>query len=462
MIPNIWEEFLTIIREEAGSRVVDTWFKAVSLKQWDAQKNIVYLGVPNHFVKEWLFQNYKGLMQTHLGRLLHVNEPNIVLLDSKASQSESANSVEKNDAAVVVVPDLYRPPKKQKRTMSLVKSRGQMNKSYSFDTFIVGSHNSLAHAAAYAITEKPGRLYNPFFIYGRSGLGKTHLLHAIGNQIKVRYEKLSVLYQTTDRFVNEFINAIRFDKIHAFQTKYKNVDVLLLDDVQFISHKEQTQEAFFHIFNILYDAHKQIVFSSDTFPHDIKGLAERLQSRLAWGLVADIQVPSLETKIAILKKKAESSNEILHDDVAHFIAARVDSNIRELEGSLIRVMAFALLTKQDISLELAKKVLIRSNKEKPKQVALQHVIKSVCTYYPYNADDLASKKRGKHLSFARHVAFFLMKQMTNKSLREIGTFLGGRDHTTVVHAINKIQQYADKNPDFNVILKRLESDIYSR
>lgn len=455
MVPNIWEDFLSIIREEEGSRIVETWFKAISLQQWDSSNKIVYLEAPNTFVREWISSNYMALLQLHLGRLLHVNAPRIVLSNSTSGMHD----IQSNGSSKLS--EHYLPAERySKAKVPTVYSRNQINHGYSFDSFIVGPHNSLAHAAAYAVTEKPGKIYNPLFIYGGSGLGKTHLLHAIGNQIKMQCEKAVVLYQTTDRFVNEFINAIRFDKIHKFQLKYKNVDVLLIDDIQFITNKEQTQEAFFHIFNTLYDAHKQIVFSSDTFPHEIKGLAERLQSRLAWGLVADIHVPSLETKIAILKKKAELSNEVLNDDVANFIASCVDSNIRELEGSLIRVTAFSLLTKQPITLELAKKVLMRSNESKSK-IDFNQIMKVIGKHYSYRIDEIKSKKRDKDLSFVRHLTILLMKRMTDKSLREIGAFLGGRDHTTVVHALRKMQSYLDANPDFYTTLKNIEADIFS-
>ena len=317
----------------------------------------------------------------------------------------------------------------------------------------------MAYAAAYAITENPGKLYNPLLIYGGSGLGKTHLLHAIGNEIKNRNKQAVILYQPADRFVNEFISAIRFDKMYKFQNKYKDVDVLLIDDIQFISNKEQTQEAFFHIFNSLYDAHKQIIFSSDTFPQNIQGIAERLRSRLAWGLVTDIQIPSLETKIAILKKKAESSDVHLSDDVATFIASRVISNIRELEGALVRVVAFSSLTKQPITLELARKVLIRSGEHAPKIVELQNVAKQIYKEFGFSLEQLQGKSRSKDVAFVRQITMFLMKKTTDKSLRDIAIYLGGRDHSTVVYAIEKIEQRAIVDYHLQAKLKRLEDDI---
>ena len=469
MVDGIWDEFLKIAREEAGSRVVETWFKAVILEQWDASTNTVHLRAPNAFVRDWIKNNYIPLIQLHVGRLLNVQQPTVIFLNGSSYAKASADvagitpaTKTTTMAAELVLVPVGRAYQKN----SLVKAAprrnfSHVNRAYLFDTFVVGPSNSLAYAAAHAVTEKPGQLYNPLFIYGSSGLGKTHLLHAIGNEIKANDKDACVLYQTADRFVNEFINAIRFDKIHKFQKKYKSVDVLLVDDIQFISNKEQTQEAFFHIFNLLYDAHKQIVFSSDVVPQDIKGIAERLRSRLACGLVADMYAPPLETKIAILKKKAELSGEMLDDAVAHFIASCVDSNIRELEGALIRVMAFASLTKQELSLDLAQKVLVRFGVQEQRQIDFSRVVKCLSKHYAYDLLALRSKNRNKELAFVRQVAMFLMRKLTEKSLRDIGVFLGGRDHSTVMHALDKMERYLENNPEFQVKLKRIEKEIKS-
>jgi chromosomal replication initiator protein len=459
----IWEEFLNIVKEEVGSRVVETWFKAVTFQQWDSLQKVVYLKAPNPFVRDWIQANYLTLIQFHLGRLLHTDSPKIIFVGTPATV-QSATAVESTLTSTPPVTATIIPAQ-QCTSMapsfpSLSGSRLNITRNYSFDTFVVGPSNSLAYAAAHAITEKPGRLYNPLFLYGKSGLGKTHLLHSIGNAIKTHDQKAVILYQSTDRFVSEFINAIRFDKMHRFQAKYKEVDVLLIDDIQFISNKEQTQEAFFHIFNALYEAHKQIVFSSDTFPQNIEGLADRLRSRLAWGLVADIYMPSLETKIAIIKKKAEMSHEMIDDEVAHFIASREFVNIRELEGAFVRVMAFASLTNQPVSVDLAKKVLIRTiESSQPLSTDFDRVIRCVSKHYSYNLSELRSKSRNKDLSFVRQVAMFLMKKVTDKSLRDIGDFLGGRDHSTVMHAINKIEQQATIGGDLQERLKRMEQEI---
>jgi chromosomal replication initiator protein len=398
------------------------------------------------------------MITNHLSRLLNVETLAVVFVEDSAKQATAAAPISQHEM-VVVPATAITPMHKKSELVSVEKPQGQMNRTYSFDTFVVGPSNSLAYAAAHAITEQPGQLYNPLFIYGGSGLGKTHLLHSIGNGIKAKNKNAVVLYQTTDRFVNEFINAIRFNKVHTFQAKYKQVDVLLIDDVQFISHKEQTQEIFFHIFNILYESHKQIVFSSDTVPQNIQGLAERLRSRLAWGLVTDIQQPSLETKVAIVKKKSEGVGQPLADDVCHFIASLTVANIRELEGALIRVMAFGALTKQPVTLELAKKVLVRlGDASHTNHGDFTTVIKSVHKFYNYTLDDLRSKNRNQELVFARQVTMFLMKKITNKSLRDIGDYLGGRDHSTVMHAIAKIEQHMQENVDFMGQLKKMERE----
>jgi chromosomal replication initiator protein DnaA len=519
VLNNIWENFLKIVKEEAGSRVVDTWFKAVFLHEWDSINKIVYLRVPNTFVRDWMSSNYTELINLHLSRLLNVDQLKVVLVDggNKTSLADNKTGVGENvmagqvatgsvmtgsvkigaaktgaknsskktgngetlifevceDAAsetgvgiigigetgTTLVPAKVDYSKTALERQSGYKKSCHINSNFHFDNFVVGPNNSLAKAAAQAITDKPGVLYNPLFIYGDSGLGKTHLLHAVGNSIKKKNKNLSVLYQTADRFVNEFINSIRFDKIDKFQVKYQNTDVLLIDDIQFISNKEQTQEAFFHIFNALYDSHKQIVFSSDTFPSNITGLADRLKSRLACGLVTDIYTPSLETKVAILQKKAKSNNQELSDDIAYFIASCVDSNIRELEGALIRVTAFASLTNQQLSVELAKKVLNRSCEVKKKTIDLDDISKAIQKYYDLSMADLKSKKRIKEVSYARQIAMFLMKKHTSKSLRDIGMFFGGRDHSTVLHSIEKIELQANCDLEFLQVLTSIEKNI---
>jgi len=469
VLENIWKDFLTIVRDEEGSRVVETWLKAVAIEQWDTACKTVYIKAPNAFVKEWIQGNYLHLFKLHLSRLFNVDDITIIFLQDGEEQSlqpESSKKVEFTPALVAGNIQAASPKKSGGSSAMLVRpaTRGRVNTHYLFSNFIVGSHNSLAFAAANAVIERPGQIYNPLFIYGRSGLGKTHLLHAIGNEIRAKYPKAVVLYQTADRFVTEFINAIRFDKTHNFKEKYKDVDVLLIDDIQFISNKDQTQEAFFHIFNSLYEYQKQIIFSSDSFPQDIKGIAERLRSRLECGLVADISMPSLETKIAILKKKAEFNNEELPDDVAQFIAERVRSNIRELEGSLIRVMAFATLTGNKISIELAQKVLVRASGFMPGKkelgvVTLEQIASMVGKSYEYTVKDLQSTSRSKQVSLARQVAMYLMKDMTSNPLADIARYFNKKDHSTVVYAVQKVQQMTMDDYSFKQKLQNIKGEL---
>lgn len=479
----IWPEFLNIVREEVGSRVIETWFKAVIFCGWDASTKTAYLKAPNPFVKDWLTTHYTPLFERHLGRLLHEHHIKILFLQTDQPEAASAHAgnaplrsetasifnsnaistVGKNSSEAIVpskVPLTIKPA-----VHSVAKSTSNQanlrSHQYKFSNFVVGPHNSLAYAAALAIAEKPGKLYNPFFIYGRSGLGKTHLLHAIGNAIKETNKNCRIVYQSADRFVNEFINAIRFDKVYQFESKYKDADLLLVDDIQFLSNKEQTQEAFFHIFNMLHQAQKQIVFTSDSLPRDIAGLAERMRSRLESGLVTDISLPTLETKIAIIKKKAEALNEIITDEVADYVASVIISNVRELEGALIRVFAFASLTNQQLTLELAQKVLARTKDTKGPAIDLQKIGAHVAKHFDYSLQEIRSAKRDKELTLARHIAIYLMKQHTNHSLREIGKFLQRKDHSTILHAIDKVEERKKHDAAFLHLLQQLEHQIMS-
>jgi len=469
-----WEEFLKIIKQEAGSQVVETWFKAVTLEQSDTTTSTAYLCMPNQFVNNWIKQHYTDLLKKHLSRLLGVPDIHLKFSCIKTRTSDDSSIIpahslrEKNlprtqtDNAVART---EHPPKNSLVSKIREKKEKQqnlsgLNISYQFDNFVVGPSNSLAQAAIYAIAQAPlGTVYNPLFIYGGTGLGKTHLLHAVGNEIKRKNPRLRISYETADHFMNEFINAIRFDKSPRFREKFNNLDLLLLDDVQFFSNKEQTQETFFHIFNSLHAQNKQIVLSSDTYPHEIKGLPSRLKSRMSWGLNADIQVPDLETKIAILKKKAEVNQLTLPDDVATYLASRVVSNIRELEGSLIRVGAFASLTNNPITKELAERVLLNTTEEKKEGIMLNKVLSTVAHHYNISVHDLKSKKRHKNIAFVRQVAFYMMKKLSFCSLSAIGSYVGGRDHSTVIHAVTKIEHQLTTDTVLAGELKTVEQEI---
>jgi chromosomal replication initiator protein len=467
IIDTIWQDFLKIVREEVGSRVVETWFKAVKLVRWDAYEKVVHLQAPNLFVKNWILQHYKDLFRRHLGRLLNEHEITIAFLGFGVSEKTEPVVSE----AVATKQDifLYEPAKqlvrnvqdRPKRLAPIIarRVRGLLNESYIFETFVVGPSNTLAFAAAQAAAENAGRLYNPLFIYGGSGLGKTHLLHAVGNYIMSCRKKAVVLYQSADSFVHDFIAAIRFNKVYQFEARYKDVDVLLIDDIQFISNKEQTQEIFFHIFNMLHQANKQIVFTSDSMPCDIAGLAKRMRSRLEGGLIADIHMPSLETMSAILQKKAAVHGVVLPTDVASYIASRGCSNVRELEGMLIRVTAVASLTNEPVSLELAERVLAHAGDKKKESIGLREIAALVAKYFGYSLHEMRSSKRHKDLVQVRHISMYFMKKFTKSSLREIGQFFQRKDHSTVIHACEKIDKRVCADQVFAQELRSIEQEI---
>jgi chromosomal replication initiator protein len=449
----IWQEFLSMVQDEAGSRVVETWLKAITFDKWDGISNIAYLCAPNKFVLDWINKHYTELIQSHLSRLLNVPQLKIQL-QVPLEEHREILSDGLNNIAVLLNDEKI-------NTNSLTNGNTNLNSSnlglskipllredqfipnpaYLFSTFVVGSSNALSHAAAMAVAEKPGLIYNPLFIYGSSGLGKTHLLHAIANKIISECDKTKILYQTADRFVNEFIQAIRFDKVHLFRERYRDVDVFLVDDVQFMCNKEQTQEAFFHIFNTFYDQQKQIVFTCDQYPRDMSGITDRLRSRMEWGLITDLQIPPLETRIAILKKKADFHKVVLTDDLANHIAQNVSSSVRELEGTLIRIIAFSTLTHQPISLSLIDRILIRSNKaNKAKDPDISDILEPFLNKNGITIEELRSKDRNKDLVRFRHIAMYLAKSYSKKSLSEIANYFSRKDHTTVIHAIEKVEQ----------------------
>ena len=462
----VWQNFLKIAEAELGIRAVETWIKAVSFYRYDMTLHKVYLKAPNSFVKDWVQTHYQQLFEVNLKRLLDIDFISIHFFvgDEVAPSVVVDNTIERSQELVPEIlptkkirPVQYAPAKKIDSNQMI----NRLNSAYTFDSFVVGPNNSFAYAAARAVVDKLGRLYNPLLLYGGCGLGKTHLLHSIGNDVLSQNPDAVVLYQTTDRFINEFINAIRFNQMQTFRAKYKQIDVLLIDDIQFMANKDQIQEAFFHIFNSLYDAHKQIVFSSDVLPRDLGGLADRLKSRLEWGLVADLQVPRLETKIAILKRKAFAQNELLSDEAANLIARRAISNVRELEGSLIRVLAFASLTNQPVNIDLITKVLGTEQQSHSVIIEFDAITKVIQKHFFYGLTELRSKNRTKDISLARQITMYLMKQVTHKSLREIGEFLNRKDHTTIAHAIQRIDDLRKIDQDLDIRLLNLEKELGS-
>jgi chromosomal replication initiator protein len=438
MAASIWDHVLGRIETKVNRHSFYTWFKPTSFVS-DSGQAITVL-VPNSLFKDWLTKHYSVVL------------------------TEALTEVERSDSKVLFVsdgaPTTALPVDEPSATAEPLQevpgtaavSLGGLNPRYTFDTFIVGTSNQFAHAACRAVAEAPSRSYNPLFIYGGVGLGKTHLMHAIGHYVLQHDPSLKLTYISSERFMNEMINAVRYDRILDFRERYRTVDVLLVDDIQFVSGKEGTQTEFFHTFNALYDAQKQIVLSSDRPPHEIPALEERLRSRFEWGLIADIQPPDLETKVAILKKKAESEAIPLPDNVAIYIAGRIKSNIRELEGSLIRLIAYASLTGRELSLDLAHEVLKNVLEQDERAVTIESIQKFVSDYYQLKVGELKSRNNSKSIAMPRQIAMYLCKTLTHASLPEIGRSFGGKHHSTVIHSIKKIEEMRKREADFNNLI----------
>jgi len=439
----IWDLVLSRIEDQVGRHSFSTWFKPTVLLADDGQK--LSVRVPNPLFVEWLPKHYSVVLAEALNDAGRPNAtvvfvpdtaPGVAAAQNQETHTGLARVVERqDDGAEGTTPESPRP--------------GSLIPRYTFDSFIVGPSNQFAHAACRAVAETPSRSYNPLFIHGAVGLGKTHLMHAIGHYVVKHHPGLVLTYISSERFMNEMINAVRFDRILDFRSRYRSVDVLLVDDIQFVSGKEGTQNEFFHTFNALHDAQKQIVISSDRPPHEIPALEERLRSRFEWGLIADIQSPDLETKVAILKKKAEGEAIPLPDHVAMYMASRIKSNIRELEGSLIRLIAYASLTSKPLTIELAQDVLRNVLDHEEKAITIEQIQKYVAEYYQLKLVELKSRNNSKSIAMPRQVAMYLCKSLTHASLPEIGRSFGGKHHSTVIHSIKKVEGMRKKNTDFD-------------
>ena len=435
---NVWDQILSRVETKVNRHSFYTWFKPTSFIGEDG--SAITVRVPNGLFKDWLTKHYSGVISEALGEV-HKGGLSVNFIAEPAADpagiSLSADEAVTLDRAAVPV---------------TTPGPAGLNPRYTFDTFIVGPSNQFAHAASRAVAEAPSRSYNPLFIYGGVGLGKTHLMHAIGQYVLQHDRNMKLTYISSERFMNEMINAVRYDRVIDFRERYRTVDILLVDDIQFLAGKEGTQTEFFHTFNALYDSQKQIVLSSDCPPHEIPSLEERLRSRFEWGLIADIQSPDLETKTAILKKKAETEAVPLPDDVAIFIAGRIKSNVRELEGSLIRLVAYASLTGQEISLPLAQEVLKNILDHEEKAVTIEIIQKFVADYYNLKLVELKSRNNSKSVAMPRQVAMYLCKSLTHASLPEIGRSFGGKHHSTGIHSIRKVEDLRKRDADFNSLI----------
>ena len=421
-LKHLWEKTLNIIKGELTEVSFNTWIK--SCEPLCISANTIKISVPNSFTKDILEKRYKDLVINSIEAACSKTYDLEFLIASEVQETEEKNTV-KDDISVTVSDEMS----------------STLNPKYTFDSFVIGNSNRFAHAASLAVAESPAKAYNPLFIYGGVGLGKTHLMHAIGHYILQNNPNAKVVYVSSEKFTNELINAIKDDKNEEFRTKYRSVDVLLIDDIQFIAGKERTQEEFFHTFNTLHEANKQIILSSDRPPKEIPTLEDRLRSRFEWGLIADIQAPDFETRMAILKKKADVEKLNVPNEVMVYIATKIKSNIRELEGALIRIVAYSSLTNIDITVDLATEALkdIISNKQN-KCITIDLIQDIVANYFNLRVEDLKSQRRTRNVAYPRQIAMYLSRKLTDMSLPKIGEEFGGRDHTTVIHAYEKISE----------------------
>jgi chromosomal replication initiator protein len=433
---NLWDQLLSRIETKVNRHSFYTWFRPTGFVTEDHSS--ITIRVPTTSFMEWLPKHYGAVINEALKEM---NRPNMALRFVIDSENEASIPLSADEAAAL---EAGHPPP--------APGAGGLNPRYTFDTFIVGSSNQFAHAACRAVAEAPSLSYNPLFIYGGVGLGKTHLMHAVGDYVMQHEPRLRLTYISTERFMNEMINAVRHGYVLDFRERYRSVDVLLVDDIQFLAGKEGTQTEFFHTFNALHDSQKQIVLSSDRPPREIPALEERLRSRFEWGLTADIQSPDLETKVAILKKKAEAEDVPLPDSVAMYIAGKIKSNVRELEGSLIRLIAFASLTGQEITLPLAQEVLRNILDHEEKAITIEMIQKFVADRYGLKMGELKSKNNSKSIAMPRQIAMYLCKSLTHASLPEIGRSFGGKHHSTVIHSIRKVEELRKKEADFNTLI----------
>jgi len=421
-----WPEICQTMRQRIGDTAFEAWLKPIKARVEETTRTLV-LEVPSDFHKDWIAQHYELAIRDLLKNSSTVKNLDYLINPGLAPAAPSGPAARSSAAAPA-------------SAAAAARDEVILNPKYTFEGFVVGPSNRFTHAACVSIADSPAKAYNPLFIYGKVGLGKTHLMQAICHRMRSVQPGLRFYYTTSERFTNDLINAIRDRSTKAFREKFRNVDVLLIDDIHFIAGKEATQEEFFHTFNALYDSHKQIIVSSDRPPKEIQRLEERLASRFGWGLVADIQPPDLETRVAILKKKIESESVDFPDEALHFIAETIKTNIRELEGALVRVIAYSLLEEKAVTLDSVKAVLKDLLVESARQVSLEDVLRVVGGYYHIPATDLKSRRRVKNLVLPRQVAMYLARELTQLSLPEIGMGFGGKDHTTVLYAVNKIKR----------------------
>lgn len=453
----VWNDVLGLIEPRLSADVFKTWFKPIKCELFDESSRRITLRA-GHVIKDWIVLYYTDMIIQALGEVGHAG----FTIDWSIDPDQPVPEVLEEEADFFFAPKRAAEPRVAARNyapaniLDIEPVDDGLNPKYTFEKFVVGSCNQFAHAASKATAESPGSTYNPLFLYGGVGLGKTHLMHAIGHTIKSRSPHMRVAYVTSERFMNELINAIRFNKTTSFRDKYRSIDVLLMDDVQFMAGKERTQEEFFHTFNTLHNGQKQIVVSSDCPPREIPTLEERLHSRFEWGLIADLEPPDLETKVAILKRKADMDGIRLDDDIAVYVASKVKSNVRELEGSLVRLVAISSMKGVPISKTLAQesmKSILAA--ERPAGLTIEHITRTVAEHFKMSADEIKVKSNSRSIAMPRQVAMYLCKRLTRHSFPEIGKQFGGKHHTTVMHSVEKIEKLQKEDRIFHKQINEL-------
>jgi len=443
----LWNEVISVLKKNLSKESVELWIKPIRVNSF--VDNLLELEVPSKFFKDELEDNYKDIIETTASEIGN-EKVEIKFVVSPPGKEKELNKIQSTLDFI------------ESQTSSISLYDGFLNPKYTFESFVVGENNRFAHAACQAVAESPAKVYNPLFIYGGVGLGKTHLLHAIGHQVRNNKPKKKIVYVSSEQFMNEFINSIRYgyDKSLNFKNKYRSVDLLLIDDIQFFEGKESTQDEFFHTFNTLYESRRQIVLTSDRPPREIPTLEDRLISRFEQGLITDVQPPDLETRIAILKKKAEEEKAYIPDDVVYFIATKIKANIRKLEGALIRIIAYASLHNKTIDIFLANNVLKDALvSSEPKKISIELIQNNIAKEFKIQLAELKGKKRDASTAFARQIAMYLCRTLTTHSLPEIGREFGGRDHTTVIHAYNKIKNQMDRDQKVREIIEKITNNI---
>jgi chromosomal replication initiator protein len=439
----VWDKAKDLIKEKVNPQTFETWFKPT--RGTGISGSTLVLEVPNSFFKDWLLEHHLEVIKAALNNA----SGQALTIDFEYLQPEPEKSAEQKP----------RPQSKSLEKKQGTQNNLGLNPAYTFDDFVVGPSNKMAHAAALAVAESPAKAYNPLFIYGKAGMGKTHLMNAIGHCVAAKNQNMKVVYITSEQFTNQLIQAIQNRSTDKFRTKYRGVDVLLIDDVHFIAGKESTQEEFFHTFNTLHDAHKQIVLSSDKPPKEIDGLEERLVSRFEWGLIVSISQPDFETRVAILRQKLKRENIEVPDDVIFYIGEKIKSNIRELEGALKRVVANAVLLKQSVTTDLARSVLKDMVKEKESRITAESIFEEVAAYFNVRVSDIKGRRRTKQVVMPRQLSMYLIRKLTDHSLPEIGELCGGRDHTTVMHACESVESDLKKDQKVKEIVGKLTALI---